>query len=97
MILSFGDRATEDVFHGRPGRRLRRYSPALIRVAQRKLDMLNAAHQLRDLRSPPGNRLEALSGDLEGFFSVRINQRWRIVFQWDGGDASRVRIVDYHR
>jgi proteic killer suppression protein len=58
--------------------------------------MLNAACQLGDLRSPPGNRLEALRGDLAGFHSIRINDQWRVVFRWRGSDAENVRIVDYH-
>ncbi len=63
----------------------------------RKLDVLNAAHSLQDMRSPPGNRLEALRGDLQGYYSVRINNQWRLIFQWEDGNASEVRIVDYHR
>jgi len=59
--------------------------------------MLNAAHSLQDLRSPPANRLEALKGDLAGYHSVRINDQWRIVFRWEGSDAHDVRIVDYHK
>ncbi len=59
--------------------------------------MLNAAVTLEVLRSPPGNRLEALAGDLEGFHSIRINAQWRIVFEWRNGGAERVRIIDYHR
>jgi proteic killer suppression protein len=62
-----------------------------------QLDVLNAARDLRDLRSPPGNHLEALRGDLRGFYSIRINQRWRLIFRWEAVDASEVRIVDYHR
>lgn len=62
----------------------------------RKLDMLNAAYQLEDLRSPPGNRLEALKGDLKGFYSIRINEQWRIIFQWQNGNVLAVKIVDYH-
>lgn len=58
--------------------------------------MLNAAYQLDDLRSPPGNRLEALKGDLKGFHSIRINEQWRVIFRWDSGDAFDVQIVDYH-
>jgi proteic killer suppression protein len=61
-----------------------------------KLDMLNGARELKDLRSPPGNRLEALSGDLQGFFSIRVNNQWRIIFKWDANQAQDVRLVDYH-
>lgn len=59
--------------------------------------MLNAAQELRDLRVPPGNRLEALAGDLQGFHSVRVNDQWRLVFRWRGTDAEDVRLTDYHR
>ena len=65
-------------------------------VAVRKLDMLNAARNLRDLMSPPGNRLEALRGDLKGHHGIRINDQWRVVFRWASGDAHDVRITDYH-
>ncbi len=65
-------------------------------VVRRKLDMLDYAAALRDLRSPPGNRLEALRGDLAGFHSIRINQQWRIVFKWTEFGAEQVQIMDYH-
>jgi proteic killer suppression protein len=95
LIASFSDRATEALFHGRAGRA--RHMPSTIRtVALRKLDMVNAAQELRDLRVPPGNRLEALKGDRKGMHSIRVNDQWRIVFRWDGGDAYEVSIVDYH-
>ena len=68
----------------------------LLKVAPRKLDMLNAAHTLSDLNSPPGNRLEALKGDLSGHHSIRINDQWRIIFQWTANGPSNVQIVDYH-
>jgi proteic killer suppression protein len=68
----------------------------MVRVAVRKLDMLNAARALSDLRSPPGNRLERLRGDLAGLHSVRVNDQWRLVFRWVGADAHEVRLVDYH-
>lgn len=58
--------------------------------------MINAAHRLDDLRSPPGNRLEALRGDLEGYHSIRVNQQWRIVFRWEGNGAADAQFVDYH-
>lgn len=96
MILSFGDPGTEDLYHGRSTARVRRYPASIIPAALRKLDMLARAHALIDLRSPPGNRLEALKGDREGFFSVRINDQYRIVFRWQGHDASEVSIFDYH-
>lgn len=96
VIVSFGDRATEDFFHNRPSARVRRYPPEILRKALQQLDMLNSARELRDLRSPPGNRLELLKGDLKGYYSVRINERWRLVFRWRGTDAHEVRIVDYH-
>ncbi len=96
MILSFGDPGTEDLYHGRPTARVRRYPASIIPAALRKLDMLARAHALIDLRAPPGNRLEALKGDREGFYSIRINDQYRIVFRWEGHDASEVSIVDYH-
>lgn len=96
MIHSFGDAATEDLYHGRQTSRARRLPQTIIPIALRKLDMINAAHELVDLRMPPGNRLEALKGDKEGFYSIRINDQWRIIFRWENGGASAVSIVDYH-
>lgn len=96
MIVSFGDKATEALYHGRSSKLVHKFSHDVRRVAVRKLDMINAARALHDLRSPPGNRLEALKGDLLGFFSVRINDQWRIVFKWERNDAYEVRILDYH-
>ena len=96
MIVSFGDRATEALFHGQRGRSLRRIPPDVRATAVRKLDMLNSAHSIQDLRSPPGNRLEALRvGKWRGFHSIRVNDQWRVVFRWDH-DAHDVQIVDYH-
>ncbi len=96
MVVSFGDRATEDLFHGRRSKHARRLPPDIVSVALRKLDMLNAARNLQDLMRPPGNRLEALRGDLRGHHSIRINDQWRVVFRWLSGDAHDVRITDYH-
>lgn len=100
MIASFADKAIERLFlnGARPARPARpaRLPPELMRVALRKLDMLNAAAQLSDLRVPPGNRLEALKADMAGFHSIRVNDQWRIVFRWEAGNAHEVRIVDYH-
>lgn len=96
MILSFGDPSTEDLYHGRQTARARRYPANIIPAALRKLDMLARAHALIDLRALPGNRLEALKRDREGFYSIRINDQYRVVFRWQGHDASEVSIVDYH-
>jgi proteic killer suppression protein len=96
VIVSFGDAATEDLFHGRPTSRARRFPADVTRVALRKLDQLNAATRLEDLRSPPGNRLEALRGDLRGLHSIRVNEQWRVVFRWRGEEAGEVRLTDYH-
>jgi toxin HigB-1 len=96
LIRSFGDSATEDLFHGRQTSRLHRFPQSILAAALRKLDVINAAHSLVDLRSPPGNRLEALKGDLEGYHSIRINDQWRIIFRWENGGANQVSIVDYH-
>ena len=96
MIVSFGDRATEDLFHGIRSSRVRRFPPNMAKTALKKLDILNAAHSLDDLLIPPGNRLEALIGDLQGFYSIRINNQWRIIFRWQQPQAHEVRIVDYH-
>jgi toxin HigB-1 len=94
-IRSFRDAATADLYHGRQTSRVRRFPPNVARAALRKLDVLNAAHRLDDLRSPPANRLEALRGDLKGFNSIRVNDQWRIVFRWEDG-AHDVSLTDYH-
>ncbi len=96
MIKSFGDRTTEDLYHGISGAKVRRLPPEVRTLALYKLDVLNAVVALRELRSPPGNRLEALKGDLIGFHSIRINKQWRIIFKWQGTEALDVRITDYH-
>jgi len=96
VIASFGDRATEDLFHGRRTARVRRFPADVVRIAWRKLDLLNAASDLGDLRAPPGNRLEALRGNLVGFHSIRVNDQWRIVFRWSDQRAFEVRLLDYH-
>jgi toxin HigB-1 len=96
VIVSFGDKGTEALFHARHGERTRRFPPDVVRVAVRKLDVLNAARSLQDMASSPGNRLEALKGNRRGFYSIRVNQQWRIVFRWGGGDAYDVSVVDYH-
>lgn len=93
MIASFADTETERLYHGRRSRRL---PPDVQQRALRKLVMLHAATSLRDLRSPPGNRLEALAGSRHGQHSIRVNDQFRICFRWDGGDAFDVEVTDYH-
>lgn len=91
MLKSFRCRDTEALFNDTPVKRFERIE----RAARRKLEMLDAAQQLSDLRVPPGNRLEALRADRVGQFSIRINDQWRICFRWADG-AEDVEIVDYH-
>ena len=96
MITSFGDKGSSDLFHGITSRRARKLPSQIHKLALYKLDVLNAAQVLDDLRSPPGNRLEPLKGELKGFYSIRINSQWRIIFRWAEGSATDVQIVDYH-
>ncbi len=96
MIISFGDTTTADLYHARNTSRVRRFSQNITKVALRKLDMLNSAQQLLDLRSPPGNYLEPLKGDLQGFHSIRVNDQWRLIFRWTEGGPSDVSLLDYH-
>jgi len=92
VIQSFRSKASATLFKGgRP-----REFQAIRKVALRKLDMLDAATHLTDLRAPPNNRLEALKGNRKGQHSIRINDQWRICFVWHGGHAYEVEIVDYH-
>ena len=93
MIRSFKDKEAEKIFERQRSRKL----PSEIQqVALRKLRMLNRSQMLQELRVPPANRLERLSGDREGQYSIRINNQWRICFEWQDGDALNVEIVDYH-
>ncbi|NBD32683.1 MAG: type II toxin-antitoxin system RelE/ParE family toxin [Cyanobacteria bacterium] len=93
MIRNFKDKETEKIFQRQRSPKL----PSEIQqVALRKLRMLNRAETLQDLRVPPANRLERLSGDREGQYSIRVNNQWRICFKWEEGDAIDVEIVDYH-
>lgn len=93
MIKKFGDKETEKIWFGIASRKL----PSEIQqVARRKLRMINSAQNLKDLRIPPANFLEKLSGNLSGFYSIRINKKWRIIFAWENDNAFAVEIVDYH-
>ncbi|MFN0178258.1 MAG: type II toxin-antitoxin system RelE/ParE family toxin [Gemmatimonadales bacterium] len=97
MIQSFADAATADLFHGRATKGARRTCPvALWRVARRKLDQLNGAVALEDLRAPPGNRLEALQADRAGQHSIRINDQYRVCFRWTAAGPADVEVTDYH-
>ena len=93
-IQSFASPVARFFLEGRLEKRVGWASQA--RVAARKLDMVDYAERLADLASPPGNRLEALKADLAGFHSIRINDRWRVVFRWTDGGAAEVDILDYH-
>jgi len=96
MIGSFKDRRTENLYHGRISSRVRRI-PTDVRIsALREMDMIHASVALNDLRTPPGNRLEALRGNLTGFHSIRINDQWRIIFRWEAQEAFDLEIIDYH-
>jgi proteic killer suppression protein len=93
MIISFGSKDTEKIWEGEIVRRL----PIEIQnIGRRKLRMLHNSQLILDLRIPPSNRLEKLSGKLSDFYSIRINDQWRIIFQWENNNAYQVQIIDYH-
>ena len=96
MIEGFGNRLAEDLFHDRRSRETRAFPPDLLRTARRKVLYLHDGADLNDLRVPPGNRLEALKGRWKGFYSIRINDQWRVVFRFQGGKATDDAIVDCH-
>lgn len=93
MILSFGNKDTEKIWEGT---RVKGLPLEVQQVGRRKLRMLNNAQDLSDLRILPANRMEKLSGNLKQFYSIRINDQWRIIFQWNVGNATLVEIIDYH-
>ncbi|MEW6325642.1 MAG: type II toxin-antitoxin system RelE/ParE family toxin [Nitrospirota bacterium] len=96
MIANFADATTRDIFDGINSKAARKIPRTLWAVTARKLDMVNTAHELMDLASPPGNRLELLKGEWTGFHSIRVNDQYRIVFRWSAGQAHDVQITDYH-
>jgi len=97
MIRSFKNQGTEDVFDGKNSKATRKLCPRDIwKIATRKLEQLDSAKDLDDLEVPPGNRLEALSGNRDGQHSIRINDQYRICFGWNTGNADNVEIIDYH-
>tara|TARA_R110001583_G_scaffold81330_1_gene217173 strand:+ start:3671 stop:4060 length:390 start_codon:yes stop_codon:yes gene_type:complete len=93
MILSFGSKETEKIWNGI---RVKKIPLEIQNIGRRKLRMLNNSQDISDLRIPPSNRLEKLTGNLSGFYSIRINKQWRIIFVWENGNASETKIMDYH-
>lgn len=93
MIISFGSKETEKIWNGE---RVAKLPMEIQTIGRRKLRMLNNSQDIADLRIPPSNRLEKLAGNLKEFYSIRINSQWRIIFQWNNGQASEVEIIDYH-
>lgn len=93
VIESFGDSATESIYRGL---RVKGLPSEIQERARRKLRMINQARIMQDLLIPPGNRLEQMKGAMAGFWSIRINQQWRIIFRWEDGTKHEVRITDYH-
>jgi proteic killer suppression protein len=93
MLLSFGSKETEKIWNGI---RVKKMPIEIQNTGRRKLRMLNNSQDIADLRIPPSNWLERLTGKLSGFYSIRINKQWRIIFQWENGNASEVEIIDYH-
>ncbi len=94
MITSFGAKETEKIWNGD---RVKNLPHEIQQIGRRKLRMLNNSQNLIDLKVPPSNKLEKLSGKMSGFYSIRINDQWRIVFRWDDGNSSDVTIMDYHK
>ncbi len=94
MILSFGTKETEKIWSGE---RIPKLPNEIQEIGRRKLRMLNNSQDLKDLTIPPSNRLEKLSGAMKDFYSIRINNQWRIVFKWQNGNALEVSIIDYHK
>ena len=93
MVTSFGDKDTKKIWEGE---RVKSLSTEIQEIARRKLRMLNNSQDLNDLLIPPSNRLEKLKGNLKDFYSIRINNKWRIIFKWNNGNADEVEITDYH-
>ena len=93
MIISFGLKETEKIWNGE---RVKRIPNEIQEIGRRKLRMLNNSQNINDLQIPPSNKLEKLKGSLKDFYSIRINDQWRIIFKWNSGNASEVEILDYH-
>lgn len=93
MIISFGTKETEKIWNGN---RVKKLPNEIQHLGRRKMRMINNSQDIADLRIPPSNRLEKLTGNLKEYYSIRINKQWRIIFIWNNGNASEVEIVDYH-
>ena len=93
MIISFGCKHTEKIWKGEHSNQ---WSNQIVNIALRKLFMVNAANNIKDLMIPPSNRLHKLQGDMSEYWSISVNMQWRIIFKWEEGDASDVQLVDYH-
>lgn len=93
MIVSFGSKDSEKIWRGE---RVKKLPQNVQEISRRKLRMLNNSTDLKDLRIPPANRLEKLNSKLKEFYSIRVNDQWRIIFKWNAGNASEVEIIDYH-
>jgi proteic killer suppression protein len=93
MIVSFGDKTTQKILDGEW---VKGFSTDIQEIARRKLRMLNNSFDIKDLMIPPSNRLEKLKGNLKDFYSIRVNNQWRIIFKWENGNALNVELIDYH-
>lgn len=93
MIVSFGDKTTQKIWEGEW---VKSFSTATQEITRRKLRMLNNSLDMKDLMIPPSNRIEKLKGRLKDFYSIRVNDQWRIIFRWENGNAYNVELIDYH-
>ena len=93
MIVSFGDKTTQKIWEGEW---VKGFSTGIQETARRKLRMLNNSFDIKDLMIPPSNRLEKLKGNRKDFYSIRVNDQWRLIFNWENGNANNVKLIDYH-
>ncbi|MBX3165565.1 MAG: type II toxin-antitoxin system RelE/ParE family toxin [Bacteroidetes bacterium] len=93
MIISFKDKITAQIWDGK---RVKEFATDIQNRALVKMRLINQAENITDLKNPPGNNLEKLSGNLKGYYSVRVNEKYRIIFQWNAGNASNAQLIDYH-
>lgn len=93
MIVSFGNKTTQKIWEGE---RVKGFANEIQEITRRKLRMLNNSVDIKDLMIPPSNKLEKLKGNLKDFYSIRVNDQWRIIFKWENGNAYNVQLIDYH-